>query len=104
MPFRITHEDAADSTEENPMINVYLWVGDDLAGSGLFMPEESYFYGIDVDTKYRRLGVASAIYDYVEKKLYYRVVPSGSLKPDGISFWKNRLPGKPDEYWDRQSE
>jgi len=44
---------------------------------------------IVVVEKFRRLGIATAIYDYFGS-LGYRVVPSDDVKPDGQAFWKSR--------------
>lgn len=47
---------------------------------------------VKVNDDYRRLGIASAIYDYIEK-LGYDVESSGDLTSDGKAFWDNRRKG-----------
>lgn len=63
--------------------------GEEIA-SGRFDVVSGHFRGIEVSEPYRRLGVASAIYDYVEQVMGFTVTPSGHLEPDGQSFWNNR--------------
>lgn len=51
---------------------------------------------IVVSEKYRRRGIATAVYDYFQS-LGYKIVPSDSLKPDGLEFWKSRQLFEDDE-------
>lgn len=44
--------------------------------------------------EYKRKGIVSYIYDYIEKDLRIKLKPSKSLTPDGEAFWKNRLKSK----------
>lgn len=41
--------------------------------------------------EYRRQGINSYVYDYIEKDLSIKLKPSGNLSSDGAAFWKNRL-------------
>ncbi len=41
--------------------------------------------------EYRRQGINSYVYDYIEKDLNIKLKPSGNLSSDGAAFWKNRL-------------
>jgi hypothetical protein len=72
-------------------------------GYSIFNEDKSYFEFIKVFDDYRRQGVATAIYNYVET-LGYKVKPSHNLEPDGEEFWKNRKLHESDEdepygYW-----
>lgn len=46
---------------------------------------------IVTNESYRRKGVASFMYDYIEKDLGIKLQPSKHLLPSGQLFWKNRL-------------
>lgn len=69
------------------------WVGDVQVAAGEFQAE---LYGdkgsveeIVVSSRFRRRGIAKAIYDHFEK-MGFEVVPSDDLRPDGQAFWKAR--------------
>lgn len=47
---------------------------------------------IHTERGHRRLGIASALYDTIEKALGVKLVPSGLLLPDGYKFWQSRNP------------
>lgn len=61
----------------------------EFAGEGKFDLDRHIFRGIDVDPQFRRKGVATAIYDYVNS-LGYEVNPSSIQTPDGNAFWNAR--------------
>lgn len=42
------------------------------------------------DEKYRRKGLATWLYDYIEKDLYRKLKPSPIQLKDGERFWENR--------------
>ena len=44
---------------------------------------------LEVDKKYRRKGLATAMYDYADEQ-GHNLTPTKSLKPDGIKFWQKR--------------
>lgn len=48
-----------------------------------------------VDVKYRRKGLASFIYDYIEKDQKIKLKPSFELLKDGEKFWESRLKKNP---------
>lgn len=43
-----------------------------------------------VNDSYKRKGIASFIYDYIEKDQNVKLTPSNILLPPGKEFWKNR--------------
>ncbi len=43
-----------------------------------------------VNYSYHRKGIASFVYDYVEKDQNVKLTPSNVLLPPGQEFWKNR--------------
>ena len=45
---------------------------------------------IVVDEPYRRKGIATKIYDAIERKFNYKLRPSDDVKPDGQEFWNDR--------------
>lgn len=46
---------------------------------------------VSVDMGHRRLGLATAMYDYVEKKHKTKMSPGDNQLPDAEKFWANRL-------------
>ncbi len=46
---------------------------------------------IVVVERYRRMGVATKVYNMIEQQLGWKLHPSDEVKPDGQEFWKNRL-------------
>ncbi len=44
-----------------------------------------------LDSDYMRQGIATYLYDYIEKDLDIKLRPSNNLSSDGAEFWKNRL-------------
>lgn len=45
---------------------------------------------IVVDYNYRRKGIATKIYNEIERRLNYKLHPSDDVKPDGKEFWNYR--------------
>lgn len=46
------------------------------------------------DEKYRRKGLATYLYDYIERDLRRKLKPSPFLLKDGEKFWENRIKRK----------
>lgn len=42
------------------------------------------------DSKHRRKGIATAVYNHIEKTFGVKLSPSPRMEPDGEAFWKNR--------------
>jgi GNAT superfamily N-acetyltransferase len=74
---------------EYPLLSVYATVDGNTVGSLLFDPEGHWVRGVDVRQNYRRLGVATAMYDYLEH-IVGTVKASPHLEPDGEAFWAAR--------------
>lgn len=49
---------------------------------------------VEVHKDFRRQGVASYVYDHIEKDLKIKLRPSSNQLEDGEAFWKNRLKRK----------
>lgn len=99
-PIKIWHEEHDEDNEEGALIiydpnwDVYAEVDGKVVGSGWFT--DDHFSGIQVSEAYRRMGIATALYDYVESLgCYVRPSPNGQ-EPDGAAFWDAR---KPDRRW-----
>lgn len=45
---------------------------------------------VDINNNFQRKGVATYLYDYIEKDLGRKLKPSNTLLPDGEAFWKAR--------------
>lgn len=46
---------------------------------------------VNINEEYRRKGVSSFLYDYIEKDLGRKLKPSADLLDGGEAFWKNRI-------------
>ncbi len=84
---RYGDDDEFELSEE--MLDVTAYLGHNAVGHGKFDVEAGSFRGIEVFEKYRRMGVATAMYDEL-KRLGYHVRPSDNLEPDGEKFWAAR--------------
>lgn len=79
------------SWEDDPEGLVHVWIeqnGEEI-GSGTYNPETESFTSIEVHADYRRNGVATAIYDFIEG-CGYHIKPSNAVQPDGWAFWNAR--------------
>jgi hypothetical protein len=56
--------------------------------------EYPYVNIIEIDEKFQRKGLATYLYNFIEKDLNVELKPSEYLEFDGESFWKNRLKRK----------
>lgn len=70
-------------------------IGDEQVAIGEFqthdamMNDKGSVEEITVSPRYRRKGIASAIYQHFEK-MGFNVVPSDDVRPDGQAFWNGR--------------
>lgn len=46
---------------------------------------------IKIEEEFRRRGLATYLYNYIEKDLNIKLEPNDDQLPDGKAFWKNRL-------------
>ena len=56
---------------------------------------DDYVLNVDIDEEYRRKGLASFVYDYIEKDLNIKLRPSFNQLDDGVAFWKSRSKKNP---------
>lgn len=90
-----TSEPIGGTDEEDLFLNVYATIGEKCVGSAKIPYDDNSWRGLSVSDSFRRIGVASAMYDYAEKILGYTLKPSDGLEPDGQRFWKARLSEEP---------
>lgn len=62
-----------------------------------FFPEDNSVSSVYVNSPYRRKGLASFMYDTIEKDQKVSLIPSQDLLPDGRRFWENRIKDKPEK-------
>lgn len=62
-----------------------------------FFPNDNSVSSVYVDSPYRRKGLASFMYNTIEKDQKVSLQPSQDLLSDGRRFWENRLKGKPEK-------
>lgn len=60
-----------------------------------FFPQDNSVSSVYVTSAYRRKGLASFMYNHIEKDQKVSLIPSQDLLPDGRRFWENRLKNKP---------
>ena len=56
-----------------------------------FDPKTKTIWDVWVGPNYRRKGLATFIYNKIEKDQKIKLKPSDTLFPDGQEFWKNRI-------------
>ncbi|TXH10948.1 MAG: N-acetyltransferase [Hyphomicrobiaceae bacterium] len=69
-------------------------LGPELGKVGLYKHDDGRWEVgmVEVKQKYRRMGVASALYDAIEEEMGIKMQPSGILLPDGYRYWSKREP------------
>ncbi len=93
-PIRVWYEEHDPDNEEGSIIvydpnwDVYAEVDGKVVGSGWFT--DDHFCGVHVSEKYRRLGIATALYDYMDVLGYYVQPSPNGQEPDGEAFWAAR--------------
>jgi GNAT superfamily N-acetyltransferase len=87
---RITHFEPEESTRDYPVFEVFAVIDGKQVGRLTFDVGSNHVRGVEVDADYRRQGIATALYDYVENELGYHITPSKYLEPDGQKFWAAR--------------
>ncbi len=64
-------------------------VGD--IGTATLSPDGTYLTNIRIDEKFRRQGIGSKVYDYIENTLGYKLKPSpDKMSPSAKNFWEKR--------------
>lgn len=89
--------------EANQLFQIYAYSAYDQAmGAVMFGYDPEYdAYIADyvfVEKRFRRKGVATALYDFAKEKLDAPIKPSTVLEPDGAAFWGNK------EVWEAELE
>lgn len=59
-------------------------------GGAQIMEGSNAIQGVEIVRHLRRRGIASRLYDTVEKHFDFELVPSEHLTDDGKAFWNNR--------------
>lgn len=74
--------------------DIYFDNQEDRIGYVLIKRDQGYVRDVEIDEEYRRKGLASFVYDHIEKDLKIKLRPSSNQLEDGEAFWKNRLKRK----------
>ncbi len=72
-------------------INYNVYFKDNKIASMSFDFDTNTVFDARVDSEFRRKGIATYVYDYIEKDLGIKLQPDKTQLDDGIAFWKNRL-------------
>lgn len=72
-------------------------LNDTVVATADFFPQDNSVSSVYVMQPYRRKGLASFMYNTIEKDQKVSLQPSQDLLPDGRRFWENRLKGKPEK-------
>lgn len=98
IPVKITFSKWKPDTTRFPdeknteVILVRLIANDKVLGWAEFYKDWGTVEKVFVEPKWRRKGVATKLYNAIEKKYNIRLEPSDNLEPSGLQFWKNRDP------------
>ena len=68
------------------------WVGNEVVGFAEFYEDWGTVENVQVVPEYRRQGIATRLYNAIEKRFGIKLTPSSQIEPDGMAFWKNRNP------------
>lgn len=80
---------AFDDNDNEGSVTVYVTVDSVTVAEGKYDPDRGYFRDIKVDEAFRRQGIATTIYDYIENQGFV-VKPSNNVQADGVKFWNTR--------------
>ncbi len=81
-----------DKVKFNNNIEYDAYFGSKFIAYVIIKQNSNSIYKIEIlDTQYRRKGLATFLYNYIEKDLNIKLIPSEKQLPDGKAFWKNRL-------------
>lgn len=92
---KVRYEDIDDEGEDISGYYFNAYVNDKQIGFA-FVPDENindttFSVGnVDVDLEFRKQGIANKIYDYAEKSLKRKVIPSNVRTPEGKGLWNKR--------------
>ena len=94
LPIQIEiHMSGPSETHHVHLLNIIAKYGNKIIGHGRFAfdPKTKFgeFWAIGVEAYYRRRGVATKMYDYIQE-LGYVIKPSDTQSNDAKEFWKSR--------------
>lgn len=73
-------------------IRYYVWLDDLCIGVFVIQKRNNFVEEMEIwDSKYKHRGLATYMFDYIEKDLNIKLVPSKYQTKAGRAFWKNRL-------------
>lgn len=61
----------------------------------IYNTDQHFVEYIRTNKNYKRKGLASYLYNHIEKDQKVKLKPSNSLEPDGQKFWENRMKRNP---------
>lgn len=73
------------------------FLNNNIIATAEYVPNDNSVSSLWVNTPYRRKGLASFMYNTIEKDQKVSLQPSQDLLPDGRRFWENRLKSKPEK-------
>lgn len=82
----------SDEEEDEVMVVVRAYINATEVARGKFYPDENdsgEFHRIETKPAFRRRGIATVIYDHLER-IGYTIDSSSNLEADGIAFWSYR--------------
>lgn len=83
-----------DYSYQNKLITYDIWFRNKNIGYVELLSNNNYIEDIEIDENFRRKGLATYVYNYIEKDLGKFLIPSAEQLEDGKKFWKNRLSKK----------
>lgn len=91
----------SDEDEDATMVVVRAFIDAVEVAKGKFYPDENdsgEFHRIETKPSFRRRGIATALYDHLER-IGYTIDSSSNLEADGAAFWSYRLPEPDSAFW-----
>lgn len=79
-----------DFDTKNKIIDYRIYLNNKRIAYMSFDPEYNQVFDVKVSPEFRRKGLATFVYNYIEKDRNVKLEPSQILLPDGKEFWKNR--------------
>lgn len=76
-------------------IEYRVWFDDNHIGSAWYKKKTNSIDSIEIDEDFRRKGLATFLYNYIENDLNIKLQPDKVQTQDGKVFWKSRLKKNP---------
>lgn len=80
-----------DYSWQNKLITYYIWFRNKQIGYAEILSNQNHIEDIEIDEEFRRKGIATYIYNYIERDLGKFLIPSSEQLEDGKQFWKSRF-------------